>query len=500
MNSPQNGPKNNAPIPGAEAVLKRYEPVIGLEIHIQLRTKSKLFCSCPNAFGGLPNHHTCPVCLGQPGVLPVLNGTAVDYAIAMALAIGAEIRETSVFARKQYFYPDLPKGYQITQYDLPYCQGGQVTLDEGRQIKVTRIHLEEDAGKNIHSDGDSFVDLNRAGTPLIEMVSEPDLRTPAEAAAYLRRVRAIVRFLDISDGNLEEGSFRCDANVSLRPRGQVELGTRTEIKNLNSFRNVERAITWEILRQADRLDAGEEVVQQTMKFDAATGRTSPTRSKEQTADYRYFPDPDLKPLTIDTDRIARIRAALPELPEAMSRRYQEEFQLTPYDAETLTSDKDLAAYFEEVLAAVGGDVTAKIVANWVSGEFLREANNGEWDLARPPIPAAALGELLGLMGKGTISGKIAKTVFEDMVQTGRKPSEIVKEKGLVQVSDSGAISQALDEVLEASPGQIQQYLAGKEKLLGYFVGQVMKKSGGRFNPGLVNQLLKEKLNERREKS
>jgi aspartyl-tRNA(Asn)/glutamyl-tRNA(Gln) amidotransferase subunit B len=474
-------------------VLDRYEPVIGLEVHCQLATESKLFCGCSTRYGALPNHHACPVCLGLPGVLPVLNQKAVDYAVRMALAVGARINDVSVFARKQYFYPDLPKGYQITQYDLPYCEGGQIRLGNGAVIRLERIHLEEDAGKNVHGDTASYVDVNRAGIPLIEIVSKPDLRGPEDAADYLRRLHSLVQHLGISDGNMEEGSFRCDANVSLRPRGAAKLGTRCEIKNLNSFKNIERAVRYEILRQADLLDAGEKVVQQTLLFDAASGRTAPMRSKEESHDYRYFPDPDLGPLRISAARVARIAAALPELPEAMAERFRQRYGLGDYDAALLTGDRDLARYFEATVTAVGAAVPAKIAANWITSELLRVMNEREATFAAPPVSALALAELLALIGDETISGKIAKSVFDEMVQSGDGAKAIVERKGLVQISDEGAITALVDRVLAAHAEPLAQYRSGKTKLLGFFVGQVMKESAGKMNPGLVNKILKARL-------
>ncbi len=478
----------------SEGVLSRYEPVIGLEVHCQLNTASKLFCSCSTKFGALPNYHTCPICLGYPGVLPVLNKQAVDYAIRAALAIGAEIHAISIFSRKQYFYPDLPKGYQITQYDKPYCTNGSLTLSSGQTVSIARIHLEEDAGKNVHGDTSSYVDLNRAGVPLIEIVSGPDIRRPEDAADYLKRLRSLVRYLEICDGNLEEGSFRCDANVSIRPRGREAFGTRCEIKNLNSFRNIEKAITYEIIRQADLLDSGGKVIQQTMLYDAASGRTAPMRSKEESHDYRYFPEPDLLPLKISPSRITTVKSSLPELPEAMSARFQAAYELPAYDANVLTAEKELAEFFEKVVAGVAGAVPHKIVANWVHSEFLREVNNREWDLSKPPVTSDNLSELLKLIGNQTISGKIAKTVFEEMVEHGGTPGEIVKSQGLVQVSDESAIHAIVDKVIAESPQQVAQYKAGKEKVFGFFVGQIMKASGGKLNPGMVNDILKDKLN------
>jgi aspartyl-tRNA(Asn)/glutamyl-tRNA(Gln) amidotransferase subunit B len=498
MNGPQTGGTTEAQV-YSNPVLARYEPVIGLEVHCQLKTRSKLFCGCSTEFGALPNHHTCPICLGYPGVLPVINQGAVDFAIRFALAVGAEVREKSVFARKQYFYPDLPKGYQITQFDLPYCSGGKIKLSSSKEIKLTRAHLEEDAGKNIHGEGSSYVDLNRAGVALIEIVSEPEIASPEEAADYLKKLRSIVRYLEICDGNLEEGSFRCDANVSIRPRGQTKFGTRAEIKNLNSFKNIERAISYEIIRQADLLDNGHKVVQQTMQFDPASGKTKAMRSKEQAHDYRYFPDPDLKPLVITNARVAAVKASLPELPEQFAKRFQLQYGLNDYDSAVLTLEKELATFYEDVVKRVGDVVSHKIVANWVLSEYLREVNNRGWNLSDPKITAEMLAELLELIGKDTISGKIAKTVFEEMVETGKRAGAIVKEKGLVQVSDVGAIEKIVEQVLNDSQGQIDEYFSGREKVYGYFVGQVMKLSGGKLNPGLVNKVLKEKLDARKAK-
>lgn len=480
-----------------ERISADYDVVIGLEVHCQLSTKTKLFCPCSTAFGAEPNHQTCPVCLGLPGVLPVLNTSAVDLAVRMALAVGAFIRETSVFARKQYFYPDLPKGYQITQYDLPYCEGGGVKLTSGKEVRLTRIHLEEDAGKNVHGTDASYVDINRAGIPLIEIVSKPDLSSPADASDYLKRLRSLVRHLGISDGNLEEGSFRCDANVSLKPRGAEKLGTRCEIKNLNSFRNVERAIIYEIGRQADILASGGDVKQQTMLFEASSGRTSPIRSKEDSHDYRYFPDPDLGPLVISRDRIEHIKATLPELPDAMARRFINDFGLPAQDAELLTSEPDLAKYFIQAREKAGDAVPAKTVANWVLSEVLREVNERGWDLASPGVTAANLGELLTYLGDGTISGKIAKTVFSEMAQTGAKAAKIIKDRGLVQISDEGSILSLVKQVIEKHPEQLAEYCAGKDKLLGFFVGQLMRASEGRMNPGLLNKVLKAELDRRK---
>ncbi len=477
------------------SVLDRYEAVIGLEVHCQLKTNTKLFCSCTTKFGELPNHNTCEVCLGLPGVLPVLNRQAVDFAIRFALAVKAKLNEKSVFSRKQYFYPDLPKGYQISQYDLPYCEKGELKLASGKTIRITRAHLEEDAGKNVHGDQSSYVDLNRAGVALIEIVSEPDIRLPSEAAEYLKKLRSLVRYLEICDGNLEEGSFRCDANVSIRPRGQEKLGTRCEIKNLNSFRNIERAIQYEIIRQADVIDSGGKIIQQTLSFDAATGKTASMRSKEESHDYRYFPEPDLKPLFIDEKRIAHVKLSLPELPEARASRFQEAYGLSEYDAGVLTAEKELAAFYEDVVQKSQSKVSPKIAANWVCSEFLRELNNREWDICHPPISSSDMAELLVLIGTDKISGKIAKTVFEEMAEKGGKPQEIVEKKGLTQVVDEGAIQALIAKVLKENEGQVQEYQSGKVKLFGFFVGEVMKACQGKMNPGLVNEALKAQLNQ-----
>lgn len=496
MSSKQNGTENTLP---SDPILSRYEPVIGLEVHCQLRTETKLFCSCSTKFGGLPNYHTCPVCLGLPGVLPVINTKAIDFAVRLALAIKASIHKQSQFSRKQYFYPDLPKGYQITQFDRPYCTAGQVNLASGKVIRVTRIHMEEDAGKNVHGDAASYVDLNRAGIPLVEIVSEPDIRSADEAVEYLKKLRSLARYLEISDGNLEEGSFRCDVNLSLRRRGEEKFGTRCEIKNLNSFKNIERAIRYEILRQADLIDSGTAVRQCTLNFDPASGRTNVIRIKEDSQDYRYFPEPDLPLLQLSEDRIARIAKSLPELPEAMAQRFQTEYGLSSYDSNILTSDRDLATFYEKTVIRVTKIVAPKIVANWVCSEFLREVNAYEWNLSSPPITSEMLGELLELLGKQTISGKIAKTVFQEMVDSRgtKSAAEIIKAKGLVQIVDLSAIESVVDDILNKSPAQISEYHAGKEKVFSYFVGEVMKASKGKMNPAIVNDVIRKKLLERK---
>ncbi|HDI58758.1 MAG TPA: Asp-tRNA(Asn)/Glu-tRNA(Gln) amidotransferase subunit GatB [Desulfobacteraceae bacterium] len=472
-----------------------YEAVIGLEVHAQLKTQTKIFCGCSAAFGAPPNTHVCPVCLGMPGSLPVLNRRVVDFALRMALATGCRIARTSRFARKNYFYPDLPKGYQISQYELPIAEHGAVdiTVDgKSRRIGITRIHMEEDAGKLTH-DPDrpvSRVDLNRAGVPLLEIVSEPDLRTPEEAGAYLRKLRTILRYLDISDGNMEEGSFRCDANVSLRPRGQVELGTRTELKNINSFRFVEKALHYEIQRQREILEDGGRVIQETRLWDDAHNRTYVMRGKEEAHDYRYFPDPDLLPLVIDEAWIETVRQSLPELPDPRRRRYVEDFGLPDYDAEVLTSARELADYFE---ACVGAGAAAKPAANWIMGSLLGLLKAENRDFDQIPVPAPALAELLRLIDEGTISGKIAKTVFDEMAASGRTAAAIVAERGLVQISDAGQIGAVVDRILAANAGQVEAYRSGKTKIFGFFVGQVMRETRGKANPKVVNDLLREKL-------
>ncbi|RJP94259.1 MAG: Asp-tRNA(Asn)/Glu-tRNA(Gln) amidotransferase subunit GatB [Desulfobacteraceae bacterium] len=474
----------------------QYEPVIGLEVHAQLNTRTKIFCSCANAFGGEPNTHVCPVCLGMPGVLPVLNKTVVEYAMRMALATDCTITRESRFARKNYFYPDLPKNYQISQYELPIAEHGQVTitLDDGtaKRIGITRIHMEEDAGKLIHDAGRpvSRVDYNRTGTPLIEIVSEPDMRSPEEAGAYLRQIRSILRYLGISDGNMEEGSFRCDANVSLRPIGTETLGTRAELKNLNSFKYVESALAYEIRRQESVLIDGGTVIQETRLWDSAQNRSFSMRGKEEAHDYRYFPDPDLTPLIIDGSWIETIRQSLPELPDARKERFINEYALPPYDAGVLTSARELADYFEECVRLVNNP---KLVSNWVMGSLLGLLNSNGKTIEASPVSAAQLAELLTLMETSVISGKIAKTVFDEMVASGKAPKVIVAEKGLVQVTDSSEISAVVDRVIAASPNEVEKFKAGNIKLMGFFVGQVMKETKGKANPGVVNQLLKEKL-------
>ncbi len=495
MSRPQGGMNTTNLSSNEQPRQSQFKAVIGLEVHCQLNTETKLFCGCPTQFGELPNHNTCPICLGLPGVLPVLNTKAVDFGIRLALAVGARLQPTSVFARKQYFYPDLPKGYQITQYDLPYAVGGGISLSDGKFIALTRIHFEEDAGKNIHGDRVSYVDLNRAGIPLLEIVTEPCIHTPEHAGEYLKRLRSIVRHLEISDGNLDEGSFRCDVNISVQGIHDKELGTRCEIKNLNSFKNIERAIQYEILRQIDLIEDGKKIVQETLLYDPALGRTQAMRSKEEAKDYRYFPDPDLKPLIISPERIERVKTNLAELPEAMANRFSESYQITLLDADQLTHEKELALFFEEVVAKVKKEISPKIVANWILSEYLREHNEKKWDFKKPVITAQNMADLLNLMAEGVISGKIAKMVFNEMVDTQADPSVIVKKKGLVQITDTSIIREAIATILANNSGQVGEYLSGKEKLFGFFVGEIMKVSKGKYNPALVNQILKELLND-----
>ena len=474
-----------------------WETVIGLEIHAQLATKSKIFSGAATAYGAEPNTQACAIDLGLPGVLPVLNREVVRMAVMLGLAIGAEVARRSVFARKNYFYPDLPKGYQISQYELPVVQKGQLTvdLDDGtsKPIGITRAHLEEDAGKSLHEDfhGQSGIDLNRAGTPLLEIVSEPDLRSAKEAVAYMKKLHQLVVYLGICDGNMQEGSFRCDANVSVRRKNDPKLGTRAEIKNLNSFRFVERAIEFEIERQIDLIEAGGKVVQETRLYDPDKGETRSMRGKEEANDYRYFPDPDLLPLVIDEAFIAAARAGLPELPDAKKRRFTTQYGLSAYDAGVLTTSRALADYYEATVAALAGE--PKLCANWVMGDLSAFLNKDNRDIAASPVSPARLAGLLRRIQDRTISGKIAKEVFEALWAGEGDTDAIIEKRGLKQITDSSAIEQVIDEAIAANPEQLAQYRAGKDKLFAFFVGQVMKASKGKANPQQVNDLLTVKL-------
>ena len=474
----------------------QWEVVIGLEIHAQLATRSKIFSGASTAYGAEPNTQACAVSLGLPGVLPVLNKEVVRMAVKFGLANGCEITRRSVFARKNYFYPDLPKGYQISQFELPIVGKGhlEIELEDGstKTIGITRAHLEEDAGKSLHEDfhGMTGIDLNRAGTPLLEIVSEPDMRSAKEAVAYMKKMHSLVQYLEICDGNMQEGSFRCDANVSVRPKGQEELGTRTELKNINSFRFVERAINIEIERQIDVIEAGGSVVQETRLFDPDKDETRAMRSKEEAFDYRYFPDPDLLPVAIEDEFIEAVRATLPELPEAKKQRFVDEYQLKRDDAATLTNDRALSDFFEAA-AKEGGD--ARLAANWVIGELLGALNKDGKALSESPVSAGMLGGMIKRIKDNTISGKIAKQVFAAMWVGEGDADAIIDAKGLKQMTDSGAIEKIVDEVLANNQAQVEQYRGGNEKVLGFFVGQVMKASQGKANPGQVNQLLKAKL-------
>lgn len=474
-----------------------WETVIGLEVHVQLATRSKIFSGASTEFGAEPNLHACAIDLGFPGVLPVLNERAVEMAIRLGLGIQAEIARHSVFARKNYFYPDLPKGYQISQFDLPIVCAGHldITLEEGqtKRIRITRAHLEEDAGKSLHEDfhGLTGIDLNRAGIPLLEIVSEPDMRSAKEAVAYLKTLHALVRYLEISDGNMQEGSFRCDANVSIRRRGDSQYGTRTELKNINSFRFVERAIEHEVERQIEILENGGKIKQETRLYDPDKNETRPMRSKEEANDYRYFPDPDLLPLMITEEKINEIKKNLPELPQEKRERFITEYQLSEYDATVLTAHRALANYFEAVIKIV--PTQAKLAANWIMGDLSAALNKNNIDIQHSPVTATDLGQLILRMTDNTISGKIAKIIFEALWEQQGTVDEIIQKQGLTQVTDTSVIEKMIDEILQESPQQLADYRSGKDKLFGYFVGQAMKKSAGKANPQQLNKILKEKL-------
>ncbi|GAW91607.1 Asp-tRNA(Asn)/Glu-tRNA(Gln) amidotransferase subunit GatB [Calderihabitans maritimus] len=479
--------------------MAEYEAVIGLEVHAELKTNSKIFCGCTTEFGGAPNTHVCPICLGMPGVLPVLNRNVVEYAIKAGLALNCEIAEFSKFDRKNYYYPDLPKNYQISQYDLPIAKNGYLEIEvdgQTKRIGITRLHMEEDAGKLIHQGDDiaeaeySLVDYNRTGVPLIEIVSEPDLRSPVEARLYMEKLKAILQYCDVSDCKMQEGSLRCDANVSVRPKGSTEFGTKTEIKNLNSFKALQRALEYEIKRQIEILEDGGRIVQETRSWDESKGITITLRSKEEAHDYRYFPEPDLVPLVIDREWVERVRQTLPELPDARRRRLMEEYGLPAYDAMVITGSKALADYFDQCVEKFSD---AKTVSNWIMGELLRLLNAHNLEVEDSPVKPEGLAELLALINKGTISGKIAKTVFEEMFETGKGAEEIVKEKGLVQITDEKVLAPIVDKVIEENPKSVEDYRNGKDRAFGFLVGQVMKATKGKANPQLVNKLLRERL-------
>jgi len=470
--------------------MRDYEAVIGLEIHAQLLTTSKIFCGCSTAFGAAPNTHVCPVCLGMPGSLPVLNRAAVDDAIRAALALGCTIHETSIFARKNYFYPDLPKGYQISQYELPLATAGVFA-----GVRITRVHLEEDAGKSLHegffdSARKTYVDFNRTGVPLIEIVTEPDLRTAEDAAGFFGRLREVLVWLGVNDGNMEEGSLRCDANVSVRPRGAPAYGTKAEVKNLNSFRFLQKALEHEIERQIDVVSSGSRVLQETRLWDAAAGRTISMRSKEEAHDYRYFPDPDLPAVIVTADRIAAMRASMPELPEARRQRFVAQYALPEYDAHQLTQSRALADYFEAVVAA---GAAAKPASNWIMGELARTLKTRGVDIAQSPLGADRLAGLIALVEKGAISGSMAKDVFEKMYETGRTAATIVEADGLAQIDDESQIAALIGQVVAANADAVAQYRGGKASTFGFLVGQVMKAARGKANPRRVNELLKQTL-------
>lgn len=476
-----------------------YETVIGLEVHAQLLTKTKIFCSCSTKFGQDPNSLTCPLCLGMPGVLPVLNKKVVDFTLKTALATNCRIQSYSQFARKNYFYPDLPKGYQISQYELPIATDGfiEIELEEGKRSKrigIMRIHMEEDAGKLLHeldgvSSESSYVDFNRTGVPLMEIVSKPDITTPEEAGEYLRLLRSVLQYLEVCDGNMEQGSFRCDANISLRPKGTDKFGTKVELKNMNSFRHVMKALEYEIRRQKEMLEGDEKIVQETRLWDEGKGVSFSMRGKEEARDYRYFPDPDLVPLVIEDSWVQEIREKLPELPKEKVERFVKEYSIPEYDAKILATSRQLADYFEECVKLYN---QPKSISNWIMGDIMRNLADTR-DIFNFPITPKHLAEMLVLIDKGTISGKIAKTVFQEMLSSGKMPETVVEEKGLVQVSDEGELNKVIQEILDAKEKEVEDFRKGKEKLFGFFVGQVMKATKGKANPKLVNEILRKKL-------
>lgn len=477
----------------------KYEAVIGLEVHTELQTTTKIFCGCKTSFGAEPNTNVCPVCLGLPGVLPVLNKRVLEFAVRAGLALNCEISRFSKFDRKNYYYPDLPKNFQTSQFDLPICERGHLDIEvngEKKQIRITRAHMEEDAGKLVHhgtsiTDSDySLVDYNRTGTPLLEIVSEPDMRSAKEAAAYLEKMRAILQYIGISDCRMEEGSLRCDANVSVRPVGQKELGTKTEIKNINSFKGVEKAIEYEALRQAEILEDGGKIIQETRTWDEKEGVTKSMRTKEEANDYRYFPEPDLAPFTVSEEYIEDIRKTLPELPDERRERYIADFGLSSTDAQYMTNDKDISDYFEKVVEA-GADPKASV--NWIMGEFASQLSNAGIEISKAPVTPENLAKLLALIAKGTISGKIAKKVFAEMWKDGADPEEIVKAQGLVQISDTGALKELVVKVIANNPKAVEDFKAGKKKAVGALVGQIMKETKGKANPKVINELLNDEL-------
>lgn len=484
---------------------KKYETVIGVEVHVELKTKSKIFCGCTTEFGGDSNTHVCPVCLGMPGSLPVLNKQVVEFAIRTGLALNCEILQFNKMDRKNYFYPDLTKNFQTSQYDLPICLNGHIDIEVNgvtKRIGITRIHMEEDAGKLVHSgntisDSDySLVDYNRAGVPLIEIVSEPDLRSPEEARIFMEKLKAILEYIDVSDCKMQEGSLRCDANVSLRPYGQEKFGTRSESKNINSFKAVQRAIEYEEIRQAEILDDGGKVIQETRTWDDNKGISLSMRSKEEAHDYRYFPEPDLVPILIDNAWIDSVKTNLPELPEARKNRLITDYNLPAYDAEVITSTKAMAEFFDEVVAQAEDKIRdAKAIANWLMGDISAYLNNNNIAISDFQVSAANIASLVAFINKGVLSSKLAKTVFEEMIASNKQPDVIIKEKGLEQISDTGAIEKIVEETIAENPKSVEDYKAGKEKAIGFLVGQVMKKSRGKANPDMVNNLLKDKLNQ-----
>lgn len=469
----------------------KYESVIGLEVHVQLLTDTKTFCGCPNKFGAPPNSNVCPVCMGHPGVLPVLNKKVVEFAVLLGLATNCTINEKSIFARKNYFYPDLPKGWQTSQFEKPICEHGFMEVDKSdgtrKRLGITRIHMEEDAGKLIHDQGSSsLVDLNRCGTPLLEIVSEPDMRTAEEAYLYLSKIKQIVTYLGICDGNMEEGSLRCDANISIRIKGEKELGTKAEVKNMNSFRNVEKAIAVEIERQIEIVEDGGRIIQQTLLWDADRGIVKPMRSKEESHDYRYFPEPDLMPVVVNAEWRNELSKQMPELPEIRKNRFVDQYGLPEYDASLLTAEKQIADYYEEILKTTTDYKTA---SNWVMGDVLKVLNEEKLNITNFPISAENIGKLINLINDGTISIKIAKEIFPDLIITNKDPKQIVEEKNLVQISDTSFIDEVVQTILRNNPGQVQQYLDGKDKVIGFFVGQIMRETKGKANPQSVNEIL-----------